>query len=162
MFYAPCIIVEWVTGKTEPTEKFGKLNRQKICVSRFPSAERSPCKNVSTETEYHHWPLWKNWKMATISLILIAWKNFKLLTPPKVWVSGFPSVDGNGISPSAIMKKLKNGYHFVNIDRMEKFQTTDDPPKVWVSSFLCVDGNGILPSAIIKKLKNGCQTLGGR
>ena len=46
MFYAPRINVEWVTGKTEPTEKFGKLNQQKICVSRFPSAERSPCKNV--------------------------------------------------------------------------------------------------------------------
>ena len=36
----------WVTGKTEPTEKFGKLNRWKICVSCFLSAERSPCKNV--------------------------------------------------------------------------------------------------------------------
>ena len=70
-------------GKTEPTEKFGKLNQWKICVSRFLSAERSPCKNVSTGTEYHCWPLWKNWKMAAISLILIVQKNFKLLTPPK-------------------------------------------------------------------------------
>ena len=52
------------------------------------------------------------------------------------------------------MKKLKNGSHFVNIDRMEKFQITD-PPKVWVSSFLIVDRNGISVSAIMKKLKNG-------
>ena len=49
--------------------------------------------------------------------------------PPKVWVSGFLSVDGNGISALAIMKKFKNGSHFVNIDRMEKFQITDPPPK---------------------------------
>ena len=43
-------------------------------------------------------------------------------------LGGFPSVDGNGISASAIMKQLKNGCHFVNIDRAEKFQITD-PPK---------------------------------
>ena len=45
--------------------------------------------------------------MATISLISIVQKIFKLPTPPKVWVSGFLSVNGNGISVSAIMKKLK-------------------------------------------------------
>ena len=65
-------------------------------------------------------------------------------------------VDENGISPSAIMEKLKNGYHFVNIDRTEKFQITD-PPKVWVSSFPSVNRNGISLSAIMKKLKNGCH-----
>ena len=57
--------------------------------------------------------------------------------PPKVWVSGFPSVNGNRISASTIMKKLKNGCHFINIDCMGKFQITD-PPKFgslvfWVS-----------------------------
>ena len=31
-------------------------------------------------------------------------------------------------SASAIMKKLKNGSHFINIDHTEKFQITD-PPK---------------------------------
>ena len=61
-----------VTGKTEPIEKFRKLNRRKIRVSSFLSAD--------------------------------------------------------GISLSAILKKLKNGCHFVNIDRMEKFQITN-PPK---------------------------------
>ena len=61
-----------VMGKTEPTEKFGKLNQWKICVSSFPSVD--------------------------------------------------------GISPSAIMKKLKNDRHFINIDRTEKFQITN-PPK---------------------------------
>ena len=48
--------------------------------------------------------------------------------PPKIWVSSFPSVNGNGISVLAIMKKLKNGYHFVNIDHMEKVQINDPPP----------------------------------
>ena len=31
----------------------------------------------------------------------------------------------NRISASAIMKKLKNGCHFVNMDHTEKFQMTD-------------------------------------
>ena len=75
--------------------------------------------------------------------------------PPKVWVSGFPSVDRNGISASAIMEKLKNGHHFVNIDCTENCLITDPPPKVWVSSFLSVNRNGISVSAIMKKLKNG-------
>ena len=54
------------------------------------------------------------------------------------------------------MKKLKNGGHFVNIDRTENFQITD-PPKLLVASFPSVDGNGISPLAIMKKLKNGCH-----
>ena len=33
----------------------------------------------------------------------------------KVWVSGFPSIDRNRISASAIMKNLKNGHHFLNM-----------------------------------------------
>ena len=94
--------------------------------------------------------------MAAISLISIIWKNFQLLTPTKVWVSGFLSVNRDGISPSAIMKKLKNGCHFINIDCMEKFPITD-PIKVWVSGFLSVDRNDISVSAIMKKLKNGCH-----
>ena len=44
---------------------------------------------VWMETEYQHWPLWKNWKMAATSLIWIIRKNFKLLTPPSLdlWFS---------------------------------------------------------------------------
>ena len=75
---------------------------------------------VLMDMEYYCQPLWKNWKMAAILLILIIWKNFKLLTPPKVWVSSFPSFDGNGISLLAIMEKLKNGFHFINIDHNGK------------------------------------------
>ena len=50
--------------------------------------------------------------MAAILLISIVWENLKL------------PIDGNGISLSAIMKKLKNGCHFININHMEKFQIT--------------------------------------
>ena len=66
--------------------------------------------------------------MAAISLILIVLKNFKLPVPPKVWVTSFPSVNGNEISALAIMKKLKNGCYFFNINHTEKFQITN-PPK---------------------------------
>ena len=56
---------------------------------------------------------------------------------------------GNRISASAIMKKSKNGHHFINMHCME----------VWVSSILSVNRNGILVSDIIKKSKNGCHFI---
>ena len=51
---------------TNPPLKFGSLVFQ-----------------VSMEMEYQHQTLWKNWKMAAISLILIIRKNFKLPIHPK-------------------------------------------------------------------------------
>ena len=60
----------------------------------------------------------------------------------------------NRISVSAIMKKLKYRYHFVNIDGKEKILITN-PSKVWVSGFLSVNRNRISVSVIMKKLKNG-------
>ena len=65
--------------------------------------------------------------MAAILKISLIQKNFKLPTPQSLG-SGFLSVDGNGISVLAIMKKLKNGYHFININHTENFEITD-PPK---------------------------------
>ena len=47
-------------------------------------------------------------------------EKFQITDHPNIWVSGFLSVDGNGISALAIMKKLQNGCHFVNINHMEK------------------------------------------
>ena len=81
--------------------------------------------------------------MAAILFILIIRKNFKLPPPPKFGSPFFPSVNRNGISASAIMEKLKNGCHFINIDHTEIFQITDPPPKVWVSGFPSVNRNGI-------------------
>ena len=63
-----------------------------------------------------------------IIIIIIIKEKFQITNPPKVWVSGFLTVDRKGISVSAIMKKLTNGCHFFNIDCKEKFQITN-PPK---------------------------------
>ena len=54
------------------------------------------------------------------------------------------------------MKKLKNGYNFINIDHMEKFQINKPPPQsLGIQVFPSVNRNRISASAIIKKLKNG-------
>ena len=92
--------------------------------------------------------------MSTISSICVVQKNSNCQPYPKVWVSSFPSVDGNGILVLAIMKILKNGCHLVNMHHTEIYQITN-LPKIWVSSFPSVDRNAILASAIMKRSKNG-------
>ena len=67
-------------------------------------------------------------------------RNFQLLTPPKVWVSGFLSVNGNAKLVSAITENGKNGHSAPKTHPRVKLPITD-PPKVWVSGFLSVDGN---------------------
>ena len=57
-------------------------------------------------------------------------RNFQLLTPPKVWVSGFLSVNGNAKLVSAIMENGKNGRSSPKTRPRAKLT---DPPKVWVS-----------------------------
>ena len=121
---------------------FININRMEKCqITDTPPKFGSPVFQVLTKTEYQHQPLWKNWKMAATSLISIVWKNFKLLTPPKslgLWFSkcGFPSVNRNRISASAIMKKMKNGCHFVNIECTKNFKLPTLPPQslgLWFS-----------------------------
>ena len=65
--------------------------------------------------------------MALILLTSIIWKKFQITDPPKVWVSSFLSVNRNEISALAIMKKLKNGSYFVNINHMENFKLLTPP-----------------------------------
>ena len=77
-------------------------------------------------------------------------KKIQITDLPKVWVSSFPNVDRNGMSELAIMKKLKNSHHFVNIINTEKVQIAD-PQKVWDSSFPSVDRNGISALTFMKK-----------
>ena len=113
-----------VTGKTEPTEKFEKLNQWKIHVSSFLSVD-----GISASA------IMKKLKNGCHFINIDHMEKFQITDPIKGWVSGFPSVDRNGISASAIMKKLKNGCHFINIDGTKNFQITDCP-KVWVSGFL--------------------------
>ena len=138
-------------GETEPMEKFGKLNQWKICVSSFPSAEKSPCKSFKCSHA-----LMLKWNLGRVMGKTEPREKFRKLNRWKIHVSSFPSVDG--ISVSAIMKKLKNGCHFVNIDYTENFKLST-PPKVWVCSFLSVDGNRISVPAIMNKMKNGCHVI---
>ena len=107
-----------VTGKTEPTEKFGKLNQWKIHIFSFLSVDKISASAIM-----------KKLKNGCHFVYINHTENFQITDPPKVWVSSFPSVNGNGISASAIMKILKNGCHFINIDCTEKFQITKPPPK---------------------------------
>ena len=62
----------WVRGKTEPTENLENWTNRKFMSLVF-----------WLSTEYQHWPLSKNLKVAAILLTSIIWKNFKLLTPLK-------------------------------------------------------------------------------
>ena len=78
--------------------------------------------------------------------------------PPKVWVSGFLSVDGNAKLVSAITENGKNGCSSPKMCPRAKLPITEWPPKVWVSSFLSVDGNTKLVSAITENGKNGRST----
>ena len=75
--------------------------------------------------------------------------------PPKVWVSGFSSVNRNGKLVMVIMENGKNGCSSTKTCSRAKLQITN-PPKVWVASLLCVDGYGKLASAIMENWKNGC------
>ena len=80
--------------------------------------------------------------MAAISLLIsIVQKKFKLLTPQGLglWFSECQRKWNISIGH---YEKIENGCHFINIDRMEKFQITD-PPKVWVSGFSKCHGNRI-------------------
>ena len=77
--------------------------------------------------------------------------------PPKVWVSGFLSVNGNAKLVSAITENGKNGRSALKTHPRAKLPITD-PPKVWVSGFLSVDGNTKLVSAITENGKNGRST----
>ena len=55
--------------------------------------------------------------------------------PSKVWVSGFPSVDGNAKLVLAIAENGKNGHSSPKMRPRVKLPITD-PPKVWVCGFL--------------------------
>ena len=108
---------------------------------------------VSTETEHQCWPLWKIEKWPPFCKYLL-YRKISNYQPPKVWVCSFANVERTRISALAIMKKLKNGCHLVNIDCTKKFKLPTPTPQVWVSSFLSVDRNGISASSIMKILKN--------
>ena len=76
-----------------------------------------------------------------------------ITNPPKVWVSGFPSVDGSTKLVLAIMENGKNGRSSPKMHSRAKLPITDST-KVWVSSFPSVDGNAKLVLAIMENAKN--------
>ena len=132
-----------VIGKTEPTENLENWTNRKLTSMVFP-----------VSMEYQCWPLWKNWKVATILLISIIQKNFKLLTPHQslgLWFSECWQKQNISVSH---YEKIENGCHFVNIDHTEKFQITDSPQSLGLRFYECW-WNGISALAIMKKLKNG-------
>ena len=88
-------------------------------------------------------------------------KKFKLLIPPhKVFVSGFPSVDGNGILLSAIIKKIEKWLSFCKyaLHCTEKIQISTPNPSqsfgLWFSE--CVQKWNI---SIMEKSKNDCYFI---
>ena len=85
-------------------------------------------------------------------------RNFQLLTPPKVWVSGFLNVDRITKLISAITENGKNGRCTLKTRPRAKLPITD-PPKVWVSGLLNVDRIAKLVSAITENGENGRRTL---
>ena len=58
-----------------------------------------------------------------------------MLTPPKFRLQVFPVSPGMEYHVSAIMKKLKNGCHFVTMCSTEKIQITNTPQSlgIWFS-----------------------------
>ena len=52
-------------------------------------------------------------------------EKLPITDPPKVWVTGFPSVNGNGKLVSAIMENGKNGYSSPKMHPIAKLPITN-------------------------------------
>ena len=107
-------------------------------------------------TEMQNWcqPLWKNGKYGRRSPKMHPRAKLPITNPPKVWISGFPSVDGNAKLMFSITENGKNGCSSPKTHPRAKLLISD-PPKVWVSGFPSVNGNAKLVSAITENGKNG-------
>ena len=130
---------QWKIWKTEPTENL----YQSLCTFK--------CREVIT----HECPC-----INVLSIETSSYLNVETEPRTKWCCDGEtkPTENfhlGNKISTSAIMKKSKNGCHFVNMHHMEKFQITDPcpPKKIWVSGFLSVNGNRISCQPLWKNCK---------
>ena len=114
-------------GENWTNRKFGKLISRKLASwpvfqVKCRKVTMHKCSylnvlNIETEPRMGDMENWTN-------------RKFVKLNQRKICISvSFLSFDRNGISASAIKKKLKNGCHFINIDCTEKFQITNPPPK---------------------------------
>ena len=129
---------QWKIQKTE--------SMKNLHVSQFYECWRKQNISISHYKKIEKWlPFHKYWSYRKLS-------NYR---PPKVWISGFLSVDGNRISALAIIKKIEKWPPFHKYWSYGKCSNYQPPPKVWVFSFLSVDRNGISALLLWKKLKNG-------
>ena len=91
------------------SQKIGIEQNFQLLTPSHPPKLRSPLFSVSMETKNWCWPLWKH---ETMGDIFVQNCHFQLLTTPspKVSVSAFLSVDGNG---ELCWPLWKNGSHFM-------------------------------------------------
>ena len=73
----------------------------------------------------------ENWKNDCSSPKTCSRAKLPITDPPKVWVSGFMSVDGNEKVVSAIMKNGKNSSRSPKTHPRAKLPNYQ-PPKVWL------------------------------
>ena len=108
------------------------------------------------ETEYQCQPLWKNWKMAAISLISILQKNFQLPTPQSLGLQFSESWWKWNISIGHYDKNWKMAAISLILILQKNFQllipTNFGSPVFWVLTemeYQC--------QPLLQKLKNGCH-----
>ena len=89
---------------------------------------------VLTETQNWCIPLQKKGKIAVAPPKMCPRVKLPITNPPKVWVSGFPTVDGNGKLVSANTENGKSGHSSPKTHPRAKLPVID-PPKVWVCEF---------------------------
>ena len=65
-------------------------------------------------------------------------ENIQITDPEKNWVSGFPSVNRNGISVSAIMKKIEKWLSFHKYQSYRKISNYWPPPPKNKLGHLCM------------------------
>ena len=93
--------------------------------------------------------------MAVVPQKYILEQNFQLPTPPKVWVSGFLSVDGNTKLVSAITENGKKMAVAPQKCILEQNFQLPTPLKFGSPVFWVSDRNTKLVSAIMENGKNG-------
>ena len=136
---------QWKILKTEPTENLHQPSHTLKC--RKVITHKCPCINILSLGTSSYLECW-NW---TKVKVVWWWGN---------WTNGKFALR-NRISASAIMKKSKNGHHFININHEYRKSSNywPPPPQVWIYSFPSVNRNGISLLAIMEKSKNGCHFI---
>ena len=140
--------VFWVSTEMEyehwPLWKKLKNGCHFVQITDPPPKFGSPVFQVSTETEYQCQPIWKKLKNDCHFISIDHMEKIQITDPPKVWVSGFLSVNRKRNISIGQYEKIEKMTAILLILIVRKISNYW-PPKVWVSgfSFLSVDGNGM-------------------